>query len=422
MTQVLQRIALQLLPPNYWRNQFSGLKLQPKLDKTSPHQLLVDVSVIVLSDARTGIQRVVRNIYKQLLLNPPNGYQVLPIAASKSQGYQYIQSDFLENYTVLTEAKSLASTVQVKEGDIFFGLDLAARIVHSRIADLLAWKRQGVRLVFMVYDLLPVLHPDWFNPRNTYYLARWLRTIAVLADDVVCISRTVQMDLNTWTTQKWGVSCVGKTSMASHIIKLGADAVEPSKNETQGIEESLNKLSLGSGKVVLMVGTLEPRKGHEDVLNAFEILWAKGNSTQLVIAGKKGWKIDGFIDRIQNHPELNRRMYWVDSPSEIGLLGLYKRCNGLIMASKGEGFGLPLIEAALHHKPVLARNLPVFREIGLPGISFFVNDNAEALALSIEKWLSSPKGISYKKYVIPTWERAASQLLTELGLSSKMIK
>lgn len=389
MPQVIQRIALQLLPPSYWRQQLAGC-LQPIAPGEGKlHQLLVDVSVIALGDARTGIQRVVRNLYKQLLNNPPPGFQVLPVVASQQQGYAYLQPDFLDYLDTPGAAKLPGRTVQTGRGDIFFGLDLAARIVRSRIPDLLAWKRQGTRLIFMVYDLLPVLHPSWFNPRNTYHLTRWLRTLAALADDVVCISRTVQADFSAWMSAKWGLTSSASTAITSHVIQLGADATGFLSDAAHRPCAEHLPADLKPGKAVLMVGTIEPRKGHADVLDAFEVLWAQGNATQFVIAGKKGWKIDTLIARLQSHPEAGRRLHWVNSPSECTLLALYQRCNGLIMASKGEGFGLPIKEAQFFGLPVLARALPIFYEVAGDSATFFPDTPASLSAPLLAQWIDA---------------------------------
>ena len=417
MPQALQRIALQLLPPNYWRRQLAGC-LQPLARSEGKlHQLLVDVSVIALGDARTGIQRVVRNLYKQLLHNPPPGYQVLPVIANLQQGYAYLPPDFLDQLDTPAAVKPQSHAVQTGQGDIFFGLDLAARIVRSRIPDLLAWKRQGTRLIFMVYDLLPVLHPSWFNPRNTYHLARWLRTLAILADDVVCISHTVRADFNAWMAQKWGLANSTCTAITSHVIQLGADANGFLPDVAQGPCADHLPAALKPGKAVLMVGTLEPRKGHADVLNAFEVLWAQGDATQLVIAGKKGWKIDALIARLQNHPEAGLRLHWVNSPSESTLLALYQRCNGLIMASKGEGFGLPIKEAQFFGLPVLARALPIFYEVAGDSATYFPDSPASLSASLLAQWINTlnpnmPKLPPYASAL--SWAQSRDQLVNAI--------
>ncbi|MFN0630266.1 glycosyltransferase, partial [Bacillus anthracis] len=56
----------------------------------------------------------------------------------------------------------------------------------------------------------------------------------------------------------------------------------------------------------LMVGTLEPRKGHAQVLDAFENLWKGGANLNLVIVGKVGWMVDLLVQRLCSHPELGK--------------------------------------------------------------------------------------------------------------------
>ena len=133
---------------------------------------------------------------------------------------------------------------------------------------------------------------------------------------------------------------------------------------------------------ILMVGTIEPRKGYEAALAAFEYLWSHGptDAPDLVLIGKAGWKTVAYQSKIRNHPEFAKRLHWFDNISDEGLCLLYQACRGLLMASRGEGWGLPLIEAALHRRPVLARDLPVFREHALANIQFFSDDAPRALA------------------------------------------
>ncbi len=95
-----------------------------------------------------------------------------------------------------------------------------------------------------------------------------------------------------------------------------------------------------------MVGTIEPRKGHAMVLSAFETLWAEGHDVNLVIVGRKGWLVDALCSRLAGHARLGRRLFWFESASDEYLDAIYANSSCLMAASEGEGFGLPLIEAA----------------------------------------------------------------------------
>jgi glycosyltransferase involved in cell wall biosynthesis len=87
----------------------------------------------------------------------------------------------------------------------------------------------------------------------------------------------------------------------------------------------------------LMVGTLEPRKGHEQVLDAFEMLWQSDLPVNLVIVGKQGWMVEELADRIRTHSELNKRLFWLEGISDKYLEQVYKVSSSLIAASYGEG-------------------------------------------------------------------------------------
>ena len=121
-----------------------------------------------------------------------------------------------------------------------------------------------------------------------------------------------------------------------------------------------------------MVGTIEPRKGHMQVLDAFDQLWSQGMDINLIIAGAEGWRhlrqdmrrtIPQIVARLRSHRERGRRLFWVNGPSDEYLEKIYATSSCLIAASEGEGFGLPLIEAARHKLPIIARDIPVFREV-----------------------------------------------------------
>src|SRR5206468_824336 len=91
-------------------------------------------------------------------------------------------------------------------------------------------------------------------------------------------------------------------------------------------------------------------------------------------------------------------------------LRLYEEVDGLLMASEGEGFGLPIIEAARHGKPILARDLPVFREVGGEDITYFTAD----LGDSLRTWLHAiVRGTApdSRRVRVQGWAQSARQLL-----------
>ena len=93
---------------------------------------------------------------------------------------------------------------------------------------------------------------------------------------------------------------------------------------------------------------------------------------------------------------------------------LYKEASGLLAASEGEGFGLPLIEAAQQGIPILARDLPVFREVAQGHASYFTAATPAELAATLHQWLAALQaGTAPDSRALPwlTWNDSAQQLL-----------
>ena len=165
-----------------------------------------------------------------------------------------------------------------------------------------------------------------------------LKAIADSADGLVCISDAVVEDVKKYISKN-------KLSMPRVIksIKLGYDikASKPSCGLDKNSLEVLDKIC--SKPTFIMVGTLEPRKGHDATIRAFETLWRKGLDINLVIAGKVGWMVDELYESIEKHEENGKRLIYLKFISDEMLEEIYKNSICLIAASRAEGFGLPLV-------------------------------------------------------------------------------
>ncbi|WP_412526684.1 glycosyltransferase family 4 protein [Burkholderia lata] len=379
---------------------------------TGRRQLLVDVSIIAAHDAGTGIQRVVRSLLMQLLASPPAGFDVRPVRATRAIPFHY--ADHLLGLAP-HDTTANGAPVHVANGDIFLGLDLTSRILPRRQRDLLAWRRKGVRCAFIVYDLLPLQNRSWFTPRAHRSFRHWLSTIAIHADELWCISRTVASDVGALMHQRFGFA---RTEIPVRWFELGADRLDRAH-----VDESVSVT--GSARfarpLLLMVGTIEPRKAHALVLDALDLLWGNGEQPTLVIVGKKGWQVDGLAERLVQHPQNGKLLFWLNEVDDAQLEMLYNQADGLILASEAEGFGLPIIEAARHDKPLLLRDLPVFREVAGGHATYFSASDKHAMASQMSSWLAqlatgtAPRSGSIKPI---SWAASAEQLamfVTELA-------
>jgi glycosyltransferase involved in cell wall biosynthesis len=164
----------------------------------------------------------------------------------------------------------------------------------------------------------------------------------------------------------------------------------------------------------LMVGTVEPRKGHNQAIDALELLWERDVNVALVVVGKPGWMVETLCQRMRDHPERGRRLHWLEQADDTVLAQLYRHCTGLLAASTAEGFGLPLIEAAHFGLPIVARALPVFKEVAGDHAFYFEGSDPQALARALDKWLElhgNGQAPSSREMTWQTWETSAAQLL-----------
>jgi len=379
------------------------LEVSPK-----PRQLLIDVSVIHRHDAGTGIQRVVRSVLNHLEKNPPSGFTVRCVVANHRQPYRYAD----------TLGQPELDKINVHKNDIFLGLDLCAHLLPLHFNQLLKWKLAGISFHFVVYDILPLTHPLYFTRLNVNHFKRWAKLLAILSDGLLCISHCVRTEVQNWLQQNTDLL---PTQLLTTVIPLGGDLSRENSTDqpSKAVIEALAKLK--GRPWALMVGTLEPRKGHAQVLDAFELLWQQGDNSSLVIVGRRGWKTDTLQQRILRHLQLNRNLFWFEAATDADLEKFYNSTTGVLGASVAEGYGLPLIEALDHKKPLLVRDIPIFREIVGAGANYFTDDSPLTFSCTIQYWLMNAKFtevISNEPTRPTTWAQATIAIVHALGVET----
>lgn len=395
-------------------------------DPLQPRQLLLDVTNIARNDLKTGIERVVRNQLVELLQMRAIGYRVEPVYLAAGDGppqYRYARSYAARLLGIDTVLEGPDPVVDVLAGDIYYCADHSphAAMEAARNGLYAAWRARGVSVNFTVYDLLPVLHPEFFPPHADVTHAAYLECIAGEADRLICISHAVCDDLAAWLAERGTRRRPGQLLTALH---LGADLEV--RHAGMPVSSPVAQ-QVAARPSFLMVGTIEPRKGHLQALQAFEQLWAAGEDLNLVIVGREGWKplddadrrtLPRIMERLRASPELGKRLLWLDGIDDDTLEQVYQASTCLLFPSEGEGFGLPLIEAAHHGLPLLARDLPVFREVAGEHAHYFAGLDGAALAEAVRGWLAlhaegrhpTPDGMRWM-----TWREQARALLALLS-------
>jgi O-antigen chain-terminating methyltransferase len=409
---------------NYANKLLNILNKHPMLPETT---LWIDVSELTKNDAGTGIQRVTRMLSQCFLKQKWNGYRVNLVKA-------------LSNGLGFTEAREISSKIMgypkssdseeacyFKAGDIFLGLDLSPQIAKMEgfLKDL---ERRGVKIVFFVYDLIPALNPEYYPKNSIDWFNKWLEIICNFSDELICISQTTALEIKKWMEDK---RIQGYRNPKVSWIHLGADFDSTLSTNFNDISEDNERIlnEFSNQITFLMVGTIEPRKGHSQVLDAFDLLWREGVNINLIIIGKEGWigssKLTAVrvANKIKKHHLFGKKLLWLSDVSDMCLVKIYKKSTVLIAASYAEGFGLPLIEANRYGIHVFARDIPIFREIVTNKASFFKADNGMQLAERIKSWIKNYKSNQlhcFETIQSKTWDDCANEVFQKIKGAEKV--
>ncbi|WP_303851565.1 glycosyltransferase [Seleniivibrio woodruffii] len=388
-----------------------------------------DISVIWHTDHRTGIQRVVRSLLRSFAEDFVTGYRIMPVYISSAGGrvcYRKAPEYFLNSVSEFAEKPCLKDLTDLDESgdiiepnrnDIFLGADFDPVKIYGAYRDGLfsKWRGRGARLHFIVYDLLPLKFPQFFPHYAMGGHADWLYAAGVSASSLICISKAVADEL-----EEWLIENVSDRSAKVDWFHLGADII--SSVPTAGLPEGADAFlsDCRESDTFLMVGTIEPRKGHWQVIKAFETLLDEGADIRLVIVGRFGWMADEAVCAIENSRHRGKGIFWIKDASDEYLDRLYDASVCLISASYGEGFGLPLIEAAQKGIPLMVRDIPVFREVAGGNAFYFSDITAQGLADRISQWCRlwdegkhpDSGGLRYL-----TWFESAEMLMDKLNIS-----
>lgn len=373
-------------------------------------RVLVDITEIVRSDAKTGVQRVTRNFLAGLVtVGRVNGsFDVEPFCWTED-GIHYARGYARNRLDV--PCVGADQPVRVEPSDLVFMLD-SSWWSPERFDDLHARVHAaGGEVVWMVYDLIPVRFPETCDPGMPPAFKAWLTHAARSADGFICISEATRCDLEAFMDD---VMAAGTRRPWSRSVHLGCD-FDPAADSHPSDKGMALKVAIGARPYFTALGTVEPRKDYKTILDAFELVWARGLDATLVIIGKQGWNVDALVERIARHPERDRRLFWLQGGSDGDVRHLLEDSTGLIQASIWEGFGLPLIEAGSLRVPLLASDIAVFHEIAGDAAMYFPVGDAKALAnLVVLTVDGEPARDSSARIRYRGWLEASRELATEL--------
>ena len=373
--------------------------------KKQNKRLFLDWTRLSFIDEKSGIQRVTKGytfeIIKQLRHNDSEYNVDVYLSRFNLQTQQWeFKYHIHDDWEVLSH---------VFAGDVFFLLDpIWGEAIQKMEESLHHFVMQGARVYSILHDILPVDHPEWFSAGVKDVFIEWLSKISRFANGIISVSYATQLSFENWLENynEEHNTQIGRQLALKHIHN-GVDLRKLSNNETSSLDNDIS-----DKPYFLVVGTLEPRKGHITVLNAFEQLLEETEfDYNLVIVGKHGWNVDKLADRINSSPLINDSLFWLQGVDDATLNQLYQESEAVIVPSLAEGFGLPLIEAASYNKPVICSDIPVFQELMADSATYFKAGNSVSLYKVLEKYQSNQQNFTSSELNFNTWSDSASEVL-----------
>lgn len=403
--RVIERAVRRMFAPAAAAVSPSSAPAAPAARAIAPapaKRLLIDVTAIVAHDDRTGIQRVVRQVVRALYGEDSLG--VTPVAVRLQDGALWTCEAYVAAETGRAKTGEDAR-LDIETGDRLLMLDNSWKD-FARFADVFAQvrARQGA-IISCIYDLIPQLHKGASVGDVPQVHLAWLRSALVESDAIIAISRTVAEELCAFVA---GQNLPHRPGLKVGWFHCGSDIAPQGADDASA---SLRSAFAGGTPTFLLVGTLEPRKGHQVALAAFDELWRDGGEARLVFIGRRGWHVDAVIDDIESHAQFGRRLHWFDAASDADLTYAYDHCAAALAPSYAEGFGLPIAEAAWRNRPALCSDIHVFREIGGDGALYFPVNDSGALATLIRDFMAGRVTADPSRVVRPTWREAGLRIV-----------
>jgi O-antigen biosynthesis alpha-1,2-rhamnosyltransferase len=270
------------------------------------------------------------------------------------------------------------------------------------------FKRRGGQVVGVIYDLIPVTHSYTCVPELVSAFRAWLHNHACVTDGFVAISRSTAKEVSRY----FSTHEPPRHDIPVGYFHLGSELDFMVAGDT--VRKTVTDIFDREQHIFVAVGSIEPRKNHAFILDAFDRTWAAGGEAVLVLIGRYGWKSDAFLDRVAAHPAFGRQLYLLRDATDTELDYAYRNASALVTASEIEGFGLPVVEALQRGLPVLCSDIPVFREIADGNATFFQIDDPKHLAAALNEFCRArrPADRQYRA-ARPwlSWRESTEQLL-----------
>ena len=298
----------------------------------------------------------------------------------------------------------------------YIGLPLALRIDHPA-ADVLfspthyVPRFTNIPKVMAIMDLSYVAYPWMFRKRDLHKLVHWTKYGATHAAAICTISAFSKNAI----LRAYGVPA------GSVVVTYPGFSMSNTKVTKDDLEHIVKKYHV-SRYFILSVGTIQPRKNYERLIEAYAGFLTsnkqKFGEIQLVIIGKKGWLYEKILESPKRYG-VESKVKFLHSVPDSDLPYFYQGALCFALPSLYEGFGLPVLEAMAYKCPVVVSNVSSLPEIAGSAGVYVDPKSVESIThglLSAVRQRNLKQGASriqkgFDRVKLFSWDKAAAQTL-----------
>ncbi|MFN6531316.1 glycosyltransferase family 1 protein [Nostoc sp. ChiSLP03a] len=303
----------------------------------------------------------------------------------------------------------------VQPGDIYVIADANWDLPKTYYLFLQLLKRHKVTILVICYDLIPIRFPEFSSKKFTKAFTKFYSDYSTLFDKVLCISKKSAEDYI--NAKNHGILASNNSQIVTSF-RLGCNYYKKILLDEENNSLDVNFQRLINKKYILVVGSLVPHKNIKTIIAAFDLLInASRDDVFLIFAGNKGWHSE--TDKlIESNKMYGKLIHILGSVTDAQLDFLYQNCYCLVQASFYEGFGLPVVEALQHCKPVIASNGGSLPEVGGDFCRYFSPTQPTELYEALKELLDSDIYYSNlverikNEYIPFSWQQSAEEFLS----------
>ena len=271
---------------------------------------------------------------------------------------------------------------------------------------LLSIKQKGVKIIYLIYDLIPLKRPDFFHQAHITTFQQHIKNSLQFACGYITISESIANELKQLLQKK------NKSHLQLNYFYLGANILPQKQTLAEKPRRTIQDFFSTKDPIYLTVSTIEPRKNHAFLLKIFDKLWTQGFKGKLCLVGRSGWLTEELQTKLLKHAQFNKKLIWWQDISDNELQFIYQQASVLLSPTLEEGFGLPIVEALQNNLPVIASDIPTHQEISKGQATLMTVNDTQAWQKAILDHAKREKRVLNYQWI--TWKESSQLLLQQI--------